>query len=40
MLGDSGGEIPAPGRPREDGRSVDILIEVPALWPGIGDAEA
>ena len=39
MRGESGGEGP-PMRPRDDGRRVDMLIELVPLWPGRGEAEA
>ena len=40
-LGDSGGEgSMSPLRGRDDGRSVDILIEVLALCPAMGEAGA
>lgn len=39
IRGESGGEGP-PMRPRDEGRSVDMLIELVLLWPGRGEAEA
>jgi hypothetical protein len=43
--GDSGGEGPRwPPRPRDEGRSVLMLIELPCVWPlplpATGEAEA
>lgn len=40
--GESGGDGPSPPRPRDEGRSVLMLIELPCPWwpPGTGAAEA
>ncbi len=40
MAGESGGDKPGCPRPRDEGRSVLMLIELPCPWPPAGEAAA